>query len=109
MRKSTRGFLRWGALVLEVYSLFVLYSGAFMVPFPYNERLGLIGGAAAVSLSFGVLSSFLWEGSHKSPRPAFRQIALEPPLVLWAIAVIPPTIAAGSEIFRYAETGKWVS
>ena len=107
MKNSPRGFLRWGALALELFSLFVLYNAAFMVPFPYSERIGMIAAAAGVSLFFAGVSSFHWDWESRQPRPPTWKIVLAPPVILWAVAVIPPALGLGSVILGYEQTGMW--
>jgi cobalamin synthase len=106
MRNSTRGVVRWGSFGLEAYCLFVLYNVAFMVPFPFNQRLGFIAGAAAVSLAFAWFSSVYWENSAAGPRQTIGRAATKPPIVLWCLLVIPPAIVVALEILTYRHTGK---
>jgi hypothetical protein len=107
MKDSTRGLVRWGALALEAYSLFVLYNGTFMVPGPYNERLGLIAGVAVISLAFAWLCSSYWENSTAGSRRMTMRIVSKPPFILWFLAAVPPAITVGFEIFTYYQTGRW--
>jgi len=86
MKISATRWVKWGAFVVELYVLFVLYTCVFMVPFPYNEKLGIIGGAMAVSGAFAVLSSSMWKDSEHDPRPSLWKIPTKPPFGLWAFA-----------------------
>lgn len=108
MRKSMTGFLRWGALLLQCFVLFILYGDAFMFPGPFNAgAIGLMAVLAAVSLMLAVVSSAFWDRPYLQPPPPIWQIAFKPPMVLWALAVIPPAIRTVSAVSEYYQTGKW--
>jgi hypothetical protein len=102
-------FSSLGCINFRAFSLLVVYNGAFMVPFPYNEKFGVIAGSAAVSLFFAWLSSTYWEDATGGHRQTVWEVALKPPIILWAIAVVPPAIGAGSAILGFTQTGKWAN
>jgi hypothetical protein len=99
MTNSSRRLIRTGAVILEGFSLFVVYSESFMVPFPYRELVGLIGAFSALSLLAACLAACFWDESYGQPRRTARQFGLTPPLGLWTMAIIPPAIRAFAEFF----------
>ena len=106
MKNSTRRFIKWGALILELYALFVIYN-LLMLPFPFNVRLAPMGIAAVVAGAFAYLSGSQCKKSAKAPRLSFRQIVSTPPVLIWALALVFPVIAVVEKIGYFLHTKEW--
>ncbi len=84
----TEKLVRWGAFLLELCFLLMLFSATLLAPVPFGfARIGSIVLFAAVSFASAYFASFRLEVLRNFKGVSFKQVITKPPMVVWAIVV----------------------
>jgi hypothetical protein len=80
--------VKWLALLLELYSLFVFVNVAFLVPYPYDWKQAVL--VATSALTAGVFAFLSSVGTVKLSKKEGKQLrtAYAAPSLLWALVMV---------------------